>query len=594
MRIPPLLALIGLLGLSISCSSTRFEPTPVYDCYEHLGKCALNKRGLSKITVAAMVEADVSRATLDQEPWETIRAFERVAGTDLASQQAIVEQCVAAARRLDATNPNKAVGLYLEAAQRSMPHLSDHDSESCTFFAHAHQFATARVVELIGESKSLTGIPAIRGGDFRLRVNTTESRNRLNPDRFDSLVSADKVQVNGFSQRVSHLGLGAPFVAGTEPPADPESRPYFPLGGLYQPLTAVLDFQGRQVTLTFHDTLRVDSLRVNGEDVRLAADYSAAWAKSVDADPNKKAFLGLLRPADTKSFMGLTLTEPFRKDAIPVIFVHGLASNGATWDETINSLLADPTIRKRYQFWIYQYPSGYPFIYPAADLRRTIREVRHFYDPADRLPTLDNMVLIGHSMGGLISSAQIRRTDEAAMQQFFKKPLDQLNTDEATKKQLRDLLYLNPEGYIRRAIFVATPHRGSTIADGWIGRLASRLIKLPSDIVTLNLTGIMQEITDTGLSMIDLAPNSVTRLQYYNPLLKTLSELPIDDRVTFHTIAGDRGLGNAPTSSDGVVSYASSHLKGATSEKVVAAWHSAHRHPDAIEEIRRILTLHLK
>jgi hypothetical protein len=204
------------------------------------------------------------------------------------------------------------------------------------------------------------------------------------------------------------------------------------------------------------------------------------------------------------------------------------------------------------------------------------------------------MVLVGHSMGGLISSAQIRQTDEAAIRQFFKRPLDQLSADQATKNQLRDLLYMNPEGYIRRAIFVATPHRGSTIADGWIGRLTSRLIKLPNDLLTLNLTGIMQELTDTGLSMIDLAPNSVTRLQYYNPVLKTLSELPIDERVTFHTICGDRGLGNAPDSSDGVVSYASSHLEGARSEKVVGSRHSAHRHPDAIEEIRRILTLHLQ
>jgi hypothetical protein len=195
-------------------------------------------------------------------------------------------------------------------------------------------------------------------------------------------------------------------------------------------------------------------------------------------------------------------------------------------------------------------------------------------------------------MGGLISSAQIRRTDDAAMHQFLKHPLDQLSANQATKNRLRDLLHMSPEGYIRRAIFVATPHRGSTIADSWIGRLTSRLIKLPNDVLTLNLTGIVQEITDTGLSMIDLAPNSVTRLKYSNPVLRTLSELPIDERVTFHTICGDRGLGNAPASSDGVVSYASSHLKGATSEKIVGSWHSAHRHPDAIDEIRRILTVH--
>ena len=587
------LSLLGLWGLFASCSSVRFEPIATGEGYEHLGRSALSDHGLTKVTVAAMKQAGVSHGDLKRAPLEALADFERNVGRDRDSQKAFVEQCVDAANHLQEDGEtDQALGLYILAAERTLPQLHERTSHSGVFFAHAHQFAVARVVELLNERRSVVGISSING-KYGLRVNTVESGDRVDPFHFDSLVAADSVQVNGFSKRVNQLGVGSSFVAGTNPPEDPSKQPYFPLGGLYQPLTAVLSFQGRQVTLTFYDSLREDSLKVGGKELPLATDYSASWARFVDQDPNKGAFLGLFRPGASNGFMRLTLTEPFRKDAIPVIFVHGLASNGATWDEAINGLLADPLVRERYQFWIYQYPSGYPFIYAAADLRRTIREVRTHYDPAGSLPVLDKMVLVGHSMGGLIFSAQIRRTDDGSMKQYFKRPLNQLPVDQATKDQLRDLLYMNPEGYIRRAIFVSTPHRGSTIADGWIGRLTSRLIKLPNDLLTLNLTGIMQEITDTGLSMIDLAPNSVMRLQYYNPVLKTLSELPIDERVTFHTICGDRGLGNAPLSSDGVVSYASSHLEGATSEKVVGSRHSAHRHPDAINEIRRILTLHL-
>jgi len=587
------LFLLVFVGIFASCSSVRFEPLATGECYEHLGRCALNEHGLTKVTIAAMKQAGLSQGDLKRAPYDTLAGFEKKVGRDRDSQQALVEQCIDAANHLrEGGETDRAMGLYLVAAEHTLPFLHERTSASGVFFAHAHQYATARVVELLNQRRIAVGIPAFQGA-FRLRVNTVETEDRVNPFRFDSLMAADSVQVNGFRERVNQLGLGAPFVAGKNPLEDPDVRPYFPLGGLYQPLTAVLSFKGRQVTLTFYDSLREDSLRVGGKELPLATDYSASWARFVDEDPNKKAFLGLFRPGEADDIMRLTLTEPFREDAIPVIFVHGLASSGATWDETINGLLADPVIRERYQFWIYQYPSGYPFLYPAADLRRTIREVRLHFDPADRLPVLDRIVLIGHSMGGLISSAQIRRTDDAAMHQFFKHPLDQLSADQATKNRLRDLLYMSPEGYIRRAIFVATPHRGSTIADSWIGRLTSRLIKLPNDVLTLNLTGIVQEITDTGLSMIDLAPNSVTRLKYSNPVLRTLSELPIDERVTFHTICGDRGLGNAPASSDGVVSYASSHLEGATSEKIVGSWHSAHRHPDAIDEIRRILTVHL-
>lgn len=117
---------------------------------------------------------------------------------------------------------------------------------------------------------------------------------------------------------------------------------------------------------------------------------------------------------------------------------------------------------------------------------------------------------------------------------------------------------------------------------------------MPNDIVRFDFGAIVQELTDTGLSLIDLAPNSVERLQYFNPALRTLSGLPIDAGVAVHSIVGDRGVGNAPDSSDGVVSYASSHLKAAESERIVPAWHSAHRHPEAIEELKRILSVHLE
>ena len=103
----------------------------------------------------------------------------------------------------------------------------------------------------------------------------------------------------------------------------------------------------------------------------------------------------------------------------------------------------------------------------------------------------------------------------------------------------------------------------------------------------------MQDVTDAGISVLDLGPNSIARLQYYHPTLKRLLELPLDPWVTVHTIVGDRGLGNAPESSDGLISYASSHLDEAASEKIVPSWHGVHHHRETIEELRRILGKHL-
>ncbi|NJM38630.1 MAG: alpha/beta hydrolase, partial [Akkermansiaceae bacterium] len=66
-------------------------------------------------------------------------------------------------------------------------------------------------------------------------------------------------------------------------------------------------------------------------------------------------------------------------------------------------------------------------------------------------------------------------------------------------------------------------------------------------------------------------------------------EIPIG--VPHHSIIGDRGKGDTPNSSDGVVAYWSSHLNSAASEKIVPAGHGAFDHPEAITELRRILLL---
>jgi len=64
-------------------------------------------------------------------------------------------------------------------------------------------------------------------------------------------------------------------------------------------------------------------------------------------------------------------------------------------------------------------------------------------------------------------------------------------------------------------------------------------------------------------------------------------------RIPYHSIIGDRGRGDTPNSSDGVVPYWSSHLDGAESEQIVPSGHPAHRDPQAIAEMVRILKKHI-
>jgi hypothetical protein len=88
--------------------------------------------------------------------------------------------------------------------------------------------------------------------------------------------------------------------------------------------------------------------------------------------------------------------------------------------------------------------------------------------------------------------------------------------------------------------------------------------------------------------------SSIRALSPNNPLIQDLAQIAIDRNIPFHSIIGDRGLGNGEQGSDGVVAYKRAHLDGAESELIVPADHSAHTHPLAVLGVKRILKLHLQ
>jgi hypothetical protein len=143
---------------------------------------------------------------------------------------------------------------------------------------------------------------------------------------------------------------------------------------------------------------------------------------------------------------------------------------------------------------------------------------------------------------------------------------------------------------IKRVVFICTPHRGSEMASGGIGALAIKLISLPVDLATT----IKSEVPEETLRKINNGrlPNSVSNLAPKAPYLAVLNKLSI--QAPYHSIIGDRGRGDSPNSTDGVVPYWSSHLDGAQSEVIVPGPHGACELPQTIAELDRILRLHLK
>ena len=220
-------------------------------------------------------------------------------------------------------------------------------------------------------------------------------------------------------------------------------------------------------------------------------------------------------------------------------------------------------IRKNYQFWFYSYPTGYPFPYSAAILRQELDEVEK------QFPKLKPMVVIGHSMGGNISRLLLTDSGDELWMKIFGRPPDEVSLSPKTREYFRQELFFQHRPEIGRVIFIASPLRGSNMATGLIGALAGMVIREPK----VSSQASDEMLRATNIREEELKPkrraNSVDSLSPKSRFLSAMNTIPMTAGVPYHTIIGDRGRGDSPNSSDGVVPYWSSHMEGAESEEIV-------------------------
>ena len=438
-----------------------------------------------------------------------------------------------------------------------------------------------------------------------------------NPWFYEAIFMSDEVDPTfRLRESVTVEGMGIPL-AGLAPRGG--SRPHANVlkdNGNVHTLTAILDFD-RMVdgkpTLRTIPRLMNEHIFIGKNKVRqpLAANFSvpiALFWKLSDADGTE--LLGAFRPKKAINTMGLYFSEPYDPRKIPVVFTHGLMSGPATFANLTNRLLVDPVIRENYQFWFFGYPSGLAWTIPASRQRQALKELMQEYNPRGTSREMNNIVMVGPSMGGLITRFNNStkpwtlmkgvfelspETFEGMTLENWKKGMAPLHYDEQTLERLQNNFIFSPPQGVTRIVYMATPHRGSTFADNWIGRLGQRLIDLPSDmleevtrIATLSRGMFLLnplQLKDELTSIRQLSPNS--------SLVKYMSELRGSPNVPVHSIIGDRGRNDTPNSSDGVVKYHSSHLDWSASEKIVPSGHSVQDDPASALELRRILREHL-
>jgi hypothetical protein len=257
-----------------------------------------------------------------------------------------------------------------------------------------------------------------------------------------------------------------------------------------------------------------------------------------------------------------------------------------------NELMNDPLLHRRVQFWLFQYNTGQPVLYSAYLMRRALSATIAELDPAGQDAALRRMVIIGHSQGGLLTKLMAVSSGARFWNNMSTVPLEELDLPAETRELLREAMFFEPLPAVQRVVFVATPHRGSFRARGFVLNLVRRIVRLPGRLVSQFQDLLTRpEFAHLGMSQL---PTSVDNMSPGHPFIRTLAAIPVDPRITAHSIIAVKRRGPPIGQTDGVVAYESAHIEGVASERVVRSSHSTQSHPETIEEARRILREHLE
>ena len=412
------------------------------------------------------------------------------------------------------------------------------------------------------------------------------------------------LQVEGLQNQYRTPGIGAPMAASVAPPSAPvQGIQVAPR--LRVPSTALLTLlePRRQLTggklrgsLTVHTVFADPTVRLGGEIVPLEFNQTAARAYSlVESQAWANEYQGFLLGDlfEAQQSTRLVALEPHRRGRMPVVLIHGTASSPFRWADMVNDLTEDARIRDNYEFWFFTYATGNPVPYSALLLRDALQAAVQQLGGVAADPALGRMVLIGHSQGGLLARMLTIDAGPRLWNAISRRPLDQLRIDPNSRELVRRSLFVEHFPEVERVIFIATPHRGSYLAEFSVTRLLSRMVSLPAAVTKATVEGLTGNADAFKFSTSNLRVGSLNGMTPGNPWIRAMAELPVAPGIHAHSIIPTLGNGPLENRSDGVVRYSSAHLNGVNSELVVPSSHSVQANPAAIEEVRRILLLQL-
>lgn len=541
---------------------------------------------------------------------------------------AFTELSYLAAKKVEKKDPKLALDLYGASVLHAHQYLFDrrfrllrnpydpHFRGACDLYNGALEESLRLARRDNGLVPGSTGTIQTASGEWNITVVLRGSR--WNAEDFERFEFCSDYKINGLKNHYQNYGLGVPLIAVRRSyEGEPEAARYYPQG-LSFPVTAFIrplpgtnpdgaDAAAQhQAVLEFYDPLATNDIAVDDLYVPLESDLTTPLAYFLSNPAfGELGNAGLFNPEKLldlkpgqRQLMGLYMVQPYESGKIPVVMVHGLWSSPMTWMEMFNDLRSSPEIREHYQFWFYLYPTAQPFWISAAMMRRDLAEARRVLDPEGQEAALDQTVLIGHSMGGLVSRLQTLNSREDFWQTASSQPFQLVKAETDIRTRLEQSFFFTPNPSVRRVITIGTPHRGSKFSNGATQWLTSKLITMPQ-IVALNREDLFQENKDLLKQNSVLKINtSIDSLSPESPFFPAMLAAERAPWVKYHNIIGlvpEEGVkGWLASGTDGVVARESAHMDDVESEITVPADHTTvHSHPLAVLEVRRILLEHL-
>lgn len=448
----------------------------------------------------------------------------------------------------------------------------------------------------------------LRSGNWNVTIRTEDVRLADKRNLPEDLIPASLLSFAGLRNQYRRDGLGAELVAVTSRRVvnmrsveAPFSETPFPA------ITAVMTFPGsslnellstREVIITGYDPYNRESIDLAGTQVPLAANFTSGYglwlARSGFA---AQSLLTLIGKGEALETPRVYLMQPYNPNHHIIIMLHGLASSPEAWINLANEVLGDETLRQHFQIWQVYYPTNAPIAFNNYAIRKAIKQTLEHFDPSGTARASRDIVLVGHSMGGILSRLIVSSSKDRLWDAFLKKYPIEGTRQERVREELGQYIYFEPLPQVSRTIFIAAPHKGTPFAEIALVRWIANFVTVPFSVL-VRLKDVAQLLVDPGsANPVSLTRpfNSIDNLSSRDSFIRSTADLPISPGVYYHSIIGN-STPELPLadSSDGVVPYASAHLNGSDSELVIPSGHSVQETPAAIIEIRRIMHLHLK